>query len=216
MMGLLSALVVSPCVSAPLAGALIYISATGDALLGGLTLFALGLGMGLPLFALAMGGRHWLPKSGAWMNGVRALFGVLLLGVAIWMLERVIPATMTLFLWGSLLIGSGVFLGALHFSVERAAETASQKLRQVIGILCLIYGTCLIIGAAMGNSDPLTPLFSQNSPSTSTISDNRVTSGFRTVTTVNELNSLLAEAARNGQPALVDLYAGLVHFLQNH
>lgn len=202
-MGLLSALVVSPCVSAPLAGALIYISSTGDALFGGLTLFALGLGMGLPLFALAMGGRHWLPRSGSWMNGVRALFGVLLLGVAIWMLERVIPATVTLFLWGTLLIGSGIFLGALNFSVEMA----SQKLRQAVGILCLIYGACLIVGAAMGNSDPLRPLFSQNSPSTSLISDKTVTSGFRTVTTVSELNSLLAEAASNQQPALVDLYA---------
>ncbi len=202
-MGLLSALVVSPCVSAPLAGALIYISSTSDALFGGLTLFALGLGMGLPLFALAMGGRHWLPKSGSWMNGVRALFGVLLLGVAIWMLERVIPATVTLFLWGTLLIGSGVFLGALNFSVEMA----SQKLRQAVGILCLIYGACLIVGAAMGNSDPLRPLYSQNSPSTSLISDKTVTSGFRTVTTVSELNSLLAEAASNQQLALVDLYA---------
>ncbi len=206
-MGLLSALVVSPCVSAPLAGALIYISSTGDSLFGGLTLFALGLGMGLPLFALAMGGRHWLPKSGSWMNGVRGLFGVLLLGVAIWMLERVIPATVTLFLWGSLFIGSGTFLGALNFSVDLAEETASRKLRQVIGILCLIYGTCLIVGAAIGNSDPLRPLYRQNSPSTSMISDKTVTSGFRTVTTVSELNSMLAEAASNQQPALVDLYA---------
>ncbi|MFK0570970.1 protein-disulfide reductase DsbD [Endozoicomonas sp.] len=206
-MGWLSALVVSPCVSAPLAGALIYISSTGDALFGGLTLFALGLGMGIPLFALAIGGRHWLPKSGSWMNGVRALFGVLLLGVAIWMLERVIPATVTLFLWGSLLIGSGIFLGALNSSVDTAVTTASQKLKQVIGILCLIYGACLIVGAAMGNSDPLRPLFSQSITSTTISSEKPTTSGFRTVTTLNELNALLAEAARNNQPALVDLYA---------
>ena len=202
-MGLLSALVVSPCVSAPLAGALIYISSTGDALFGGLTLFALGLGMGIPLFVLALGGRHWLPRSGAWMNGVRSFFGVLLLGVAIWMLERVISPSATLFLWGALLIGCGVFLGALHSNLNEA----HQKLRQTVGILCLIYGTCLIIGAAMGNSDPLKPLLGKNSTSTESVTEQTVSSSFKTVTTLNELNNLLADAALSNQPALVDLYA---------
>ncbi|WP_419532986.1 protein-disulfide reductase DsbD [Endozoicomonas sp.] len=200
-MGILSALVVSPCVSAPLAGALIYISSTGDALFGGLTLFALGLGMGIPLFVLALGGRHWLPRSGAWMNGIRSFFGVLLLGVAIWMLERIISPPVTLFLWGALLIGSGVFLGALHTNLNEA----HQKLRQTIGMLCLIYGTCLIVGAAMGNSDPLAPLVSKHSTSVTT--KQPVGSGFRTVTTLNELNTLLADAALRNQPAMVDLYA---------
>lgn len=208
-MGLLSALVVSPCVSAPLAGALIYISSTGDALFGGLTLFTLGLGMGVPLFALALGGRQWLPQSGQWMNGVRALFGVLLLGVAIWMLERVIPPAMTLFLWGSLLTGSGIFLGALCFTEKSFTEkTASQKLSQVVGILCIIYGICLIVGAAMGNSDPLKPLFTQNSSSPPVMtSDQPETSNFKTVTRLSELNILLAEATQNNKPVLVDLYA---------
>ncbi|WP_066017404.1 protein-disulfide reductase DsbD [Endozoicomonas atrinae] len=202
-MGVLSALVVSPCVSAPLAGALVYISSTGDALFGGLTLFALGLGMGIPLFVMALGGRHWLPRSGAWMNGVRSFFGVLLLGVAIWMLERVISPSATLFLWGALLIGSGVFLGALHTNLNEAR----QKLRQTVGILCLMYGTCLIIGAAMGNSDPLKPLMSKNSTSAESVTEQTVNSGFKTVTTLNELNNLLADAALNNQPALIDLYA---------
>ncbi|WP_257294737.1 protein-disulfide reductase DsbD [Endozoicomonas sp. YOMI1] len=202
-MGLLSALVVSPCVSAPLAGALVYISSTGDALFGGLTLFALGMGMGIPLFVLALGGRHCLPRSGAWMNGVRSFFGVLLLGVAIWMLERVIAPSVTLFLWGALLIGSAVFLGALHTNLNEA----HQKLRQTVGILCLIYGTCLIIGAAIGNSDPLKPLLGKSSTSTESITEQTESSGFKTVTTVNELNNLLADAALNNLPALVDLYA---------
>jgi len=200
-MGLLSALVVSPCVSAPLAGALIYISATGNALFGGLTLFVLGLGMGIPLFALAVGGRHWLPKSGAWMNGVRALFGVLLLGVAIWLLERLIPAPATLFLWGTLLLGCSVFLKALNSPLEGFG----QKLKQTIGLLCLIYGTCLIIGAAMGHEDPLKPLFSSPSPIDS--AEQTPGSGFITVTTLNELHNQLNQAARRNQPALVDVYA---------
>ncbi|WP_422446254.1 MULTISPECIES: protein-disulfide reductase DsbD [unclassified Endozoicomonas] len=202
-MGLLSALVVSPCVSAPLAGALIYISSTGDALFGGLTLFALGLGMGIPLFVLALGGRHLLPRSGAWMNGVRSFFGVLLLGVAIWMLGRVIAPSVTLFLWGALLIGSAVFLGALHTNLKEA----HQMFRQTVGILCLIYGTCLIIGAAMGNSDPLNPLLGKSSTAIESTTEQTESSRFKTVTTVNELNNLLADAALNNQPALVDFYA---------
>ena len=203
LMGLLSALVVSPCVSAPLAGALIYISSTGDALFGGLTLFAMGLGMGIPLFLLAVGGRHWLPKSGAWMNGVRSLFGLLLLGVAIWMLERIISPSLTLFLWGCLLIASSVLLGAVTTNLI----STGQKLRQAAGIICLIYGVCLIVGAAMGNNDPLKPLFWQNNAAAQTAYAPQTTSGFQTVTTLSELNNLLAKAAQHNQPALIELYA---------
>ncbi len=181
-MGLMSALVVSPCISAPLAGALIYISSTGNALFGGLTLFALGLGMGIPLFALAVGGRHWLPKSGAWMNSIRSLFAVLLLGVAIWLLERVIPAPATLFLWGALLLGCGVSLGAFN-SIH---EGFGQKLKQTIGLLCLIYGACLIIGAAMSNENPLKPLSARLVPISQTEHSD---SSFTTVTTLHELLS---------------------------
>ena len=199
-MGLLSALVVSPCVSAPLAGALIYISSTGNALFGGLTLFALGLGMGIPLFVLAVGGRQWLPQSGAWMNSVRSVFGVLLLAVAIWLLERVIPASATLFLWGTLLLSCGVFLGALNNS----PAGFGQKLQQTLGLLCLIYGSCLIVGAAMGHHDPLRPLSSQRSQ---TIAENKTDSAIRKVTTLSELQSQLDQAARRNQPAMVDVYA---------
>ena len=101
-MGSLSSLVVSPCVSAPLAGALIYISTTGDAVLGGLALLTLGLGMGVPLIVIGASGGHLLPKAGVWMNSVKAVFGVGLLAVAIWLLERVIPAGATLALWARL------------------------------------------------------------------------------------------------------------------
>lgn len=112
-LGVLSSLLVSPCVTAPLVGALLYISTTGDALGGGLKLFALGLGMGAPLVLFAIGGGALLPKSGTWMVGVRKAFGVMLLAVSVWLLERVLPAPVTLALWGLLAVGGAIWLGAL-------------------------------------------------------------------------------------------------------
>jgi thiol:disulfide interchange protein DsbD len=113
-MGFLSALIVGPCVAPPLAGALIYIGQTGDALLGGTALFAMSLGMGVPLLLLGTSAGKLLPRAGAWMDNVKAIFGVLMLGVAIWMAERILPGWMILFAWAALLIGSGVYLGALE------------------------------------------------------------------------------------------------------
>jgi len=130
-----SSLLVSPCVSAPLAGALLYISASGDAVGGGLKLFALGLGMGAPLVLFATGGGALLPKSGPWMVGVRNLFGVLLLAVAIWMLERVLPGPIALALWGLLAAGSALFLGTL----ELTSKTPRQKLAQLLGLALVFY-----------------------------------------------------------------------------
>ncbi|MEG0886807.1 MAG: cytochrome c biogenesis protein CcdA, partial [Janthinobacterium sp.] len=111
-LGVLSSLLVSPCVSAPLAGALLYISASGDAVGGALKLFALGLGMGAPLLLVATGGAAWLPKSGPWMNTVKNAIGVLLLGLAIGLLSRVLPGPLTLLLVGFLAAGVALFLGA--------------------------------------------------------------------------------------------------------
>ena len=104
LMGILSALVVSPCVSAPLAGALLYISSTGDMWLGGAALLALGLGMGTPLLIIGVGGGSLIPKAGQWMVAVKSVFGVLLLMVAIWLLSRFLAGAVTLVLWGLLLI----------------------------------------------------------------------------------------------------------------
>ena len=204
MMGVLSALVVSPCVSAPLAGALIYIGTTGDALLGGLSLFALGLGMGLPLLLIGIGGRHLLPKAGQWMDSVKIFFGFLLLAVAIWMLERVIPAPLTLLLWGSLLIGCGVRLGAMNFQPKKGWAIASQAL----GIIFLVYGGCLIVGAAKGNTDPLQPLAATASTdSTSATSPANSPLRFTKTHSVTELNELLQQAALQKCPVIVDVYA---------
>ena len=153
-MGSLSSLVVSPCVSAPLAGALIYISTTNDALLGGAALLALGLGMGLPLMMVGASGGHWLPRAGAWMNGVKAVFGVMLLAVAIWLLERVVPAAATLALWAMLLLGSGVYLGVLDSSPRQGVA----QFGKAVGVVIFLWGLILLIGAGSGASDPLKPL----------------------------------------------------------
>lgn len=202
-MGVISALVVSPCVSAPLAGALIYISTTGDAVYGGLTLFALGVGMGVPLLLFALGGRQLLPKAGEWMNSVRAVFGVLLLGVSIWMLERVTPPSVPLFLWGALFIGCAVYLGALNFEIKNKFKQTLQT----VGLVFLVFGICLIVGSAMGNHNPLNPLARPLATNTSSPFITPDTVAFDKVSTLPELNQLLQQASRQNQPVMVDLYA---------
>src|SRR5690554_1921433 len=119
-MGMLSALIVSPCISAPLAAALVYISSTGDAALGGMALPALGLGMGTPLIALGTTGASILAKAGAWMDQIKSFFGVILLGVAIWLLARILPASISLRLWAILAITYAVVLGALEPAISIA------------------------------------------------------------------------------------------------
>lgn len=205
LMGILSALVVSPCVSAPLAGTLIYISTTGDALLGGMSLFALGVGMGTPLLAIGLGGQQLLPKAGAWMNSVQQLFGVLLLGVAIWMLDRVIAPQITLALWGTLLIGSAVFLGALNMK----KSMGYQALKQTVALVLLTYGICLIIGSAKGNSNPFQPLATlTQTSSTKTSSAVAIDSlAFQHIYTQKALTHALTQAAAEKKAVMIDIYA---------
>ncbi|MTI14144.1 protein-disulfide reductase DsbD [Sansalvadorimonas verongulae] len=196
--GVFSTLLVSPCVSAPLAGALVYISGTGDMVIGGLSLFALGLGMGTPLFIVGAGGASLLPKAGMWMNGIKAVFGVLMLGVAIWMIERLIPEPVTLLLWGTLLVGCAVYLGALDFN----KRTGWQAFRQVVGILSLIYGATLFVGGIQGNTNPLQPLDSA-SQSHAVLKEHPVI----TVSTSEDMNRVLAQASAANSPVIVDFYA---------
>ncbi|NHW01157.1 protein-disulfide reductase DsbD [Stutzerimonas degradans] len=199
LLGSISSLLVSPCVSAPLAGALLYISASGDALGGGLKLFALGLGMGAPLVLFATGGGALLPRSGPWMVGVRNTFGVLLLAVAVWMLERVLPGPLALALWGLLAAGSALFLGTLEFT----QKTARQKLAQLLGLALLVYALAAWVGALQGNSDPLRPL-----PQSSAVRlDNATGEGWQTLSTTAELDAQLAAARAAGQRLMLDWYA---------
>ncbi|RME33874.1 MAG: protein-disulfide reductase DsbD, partial [Gammaproteobacteria bacterium] len=155
-MGLLSALIVGPCVAPPLAGTLLYIGATGDALLGGAALFVMGLGMGTPLLLIGASAGHWLPRAGVWMDAVKAVFGVLLLAVAIWLLERLLPPAVTLFLWAALLIVSSIYMGA--FDTLEAVASGWRRLWKGLGLLLFVWGVLLVIGAASGARDPLRPL----------------------------------------------------------
>lgn len=199
LLGAVSSLLVSPCVSAPLAGALLYISASGDALGGGLKLFALGLGMGAPLVLFATGGGALLPRSGPWMLAVRNVFGVLLLAVAVWMLERVLPGPVALGLWGILAAGAALFLGTL----ELTAKTTAQKLAQLLGLMLLVYALAAWVGALQGGSDPLRPL----PRLTMTAEAVGQESNWLTVSTPAELDAQLASARDAGEPLLLDWYA---------
>ena len=199
-LGVVSSLLVSPCVSAPLAGALLYISASGDALGGALKLFALGLGMGAPLLLVATGGAAWLPKSGPWLVTVKNAIGVLLLGLAIGLLSRVLPGQVTLLLVGLLAAGVALFLGALEFIVK----TPRQRLAQLLGLVLLVYALACWYGALSGQSDPLRPL----PPATTSVAAVAGASeSWQTIDSPAELDRVLAEAKAAGQPLVLDWYA---------
>ncbi|ABB75970.1 thiol:disulfide interchange protein DsbD [Nitrosospira multiformis ATCC 25196] len=159
-MGALSALIVGPCVAAPLAGALLYISQTRDVVLGGSALFAMALGMGLPLLLLGASAGALLPKAGAWMEGVKQSFGVLLLGVAIWLISPVIPAVVHMLLWAALLIVSAIYLHAVD--PLRPDASGPQKFLKGIGMIALLTGIALLVGVFSGSRDILQPLSKLN------------------------------------------------------
>ena len=189
-LGVFSSLLVSPCVSAPLAGALLYISTSGDALGGALQLFALGLGMGAPLVIFAVGGRTLLPKAGTWMIAVRNFFGILLLAVAVWMLERVLPGAAGLLLWGALALGIAIYCLTLA-----QHERALRLVLIALSALLLSYSAAAVIGAAQGGSNPTRPWQGAH------------VERWQTITTQAELNEALLRAKSMGQVALIDWYA---------
>ena len=153
LMGGISALIVGPCVTAPLVGVLLYIAQTGDALFGGLALFSLGLGIGAPLILLGIALGHWLPRAGSWMQQVNRLFGFILLGTAIWLLERVLPTSVALALWGLLLALVTAWLFGL-----RSLPEVTRLLIRALGLVAAIWALFMFIGAALGRGDLLRPL----------------------------------------------------------
>jgi thiol:disulfide interchange protein DsbD len=200
-LGIVSSLLVSPCVSAPLAGALLYISASGDAVGGAMKLFALGLGMGAPMVLVATGGAAWLPKSGPWLVAVKNAIGVLLLGLAIGLLSRVIPGQATLLLIGLLGAGVALFLGAL----EGGVKTTRGRLAQLLGLFSLMYALACWYGAFSGQTDPLRPL--GQTQAVSGVTRQTTVDRWQTVTEPAELDRILEESKKAGQPVLVDWYA---------
>jgi len=202
-LGVVSSLLVSPCVSAPLAGALLYISASGDAVGGALKLFALGLGMGAPLVLVATGGAAWLPKSGPWLVTVKNAIGVLLLALAIGLLSRVIPGQITLLLIGLLWAGVALFLGALEFT----EKTTRGRLAQLLGLFLLVYALSCWYGALSGQTDPLRPLGRTSTMQTAGSEGQTPADQWQTVKQVSELKQILADAKNSEKPVLVDWYA---------
>ena len=200
-LGVVSSLLVSPCVSAPLAGALLYISASGDALGGGLKLFVLGLGMGTPLLLVATGGAAWLPKSGPWLIYVKNAIGVLLLALAIGLLSRVVPGQVTLLLVGLLWGGVGLFLGALEF----VYKPPRKRLGQLLGLFLLFYAMACWYGAFSGQGDVLNPL-GRTAPVVSS-GQAQPANTWQTVSTPADLDRALAQAKSAGTPLLLDWYA---------
>ena len=152
-MGFLSALIVGPCVAPALAGALVYIGQTGDAVLGGAALFVMSLGMGVPLLFVGAGAGKFMPKPGGWMTKVSQIFGVVMLALAIWMLDRILEPTTVMFLWAFLLIGTGIFFGAL----EAQQHTGAKKIFKVITVVLLLLGIFELIGAVSKATNPLNP-----------------------------------------------------------
>jgi thiol:disulfide interchange protein DsbD len=200
-MGALSALVVGPCVAAPLTGALIYIGQTGDVLLGGSALFLMGMGMGVPLLAIGVSAGSFLPKSGVWLNTTKSIFGVAMLAVAVWMLDRILPAPIMMGLWASLLIIPAIYMHAIDPLPQ--PSSGWNKLWKGVGLMMLIYGVILIIGIASGNTNPLQPLqhFSQ------TTQTSKQPAQFESIGSLNELNQKLAQAKQQQQWVMLDFYA---------
>lgn len=160
-MGIISALIVSPCVAAPLAGTLLYISQTRDVVLGGVALFALSIGMGVPLLLIGASAGHVLPKAGVWMTAVRNFFGVLMLAVAIYIISPIIPTSLQMILWSALLIIPAIYLHALdNLPLDSATGRSHPWMRfwKGIGIMLLILGITMLIGAISGAQSPLKPL----------------------------------------------------------
>jgi thiol:disulfide interchange protein DsbD len=201
-MGLLSALIVGPCLAPPLAAALIFIGQHADPFLGGAALFALSLGMGIPLLIVGTSAGSLLPRAGDWMNVIKAVFGVLLLGLAIWMLERIIPGWLALMLWGTLLIVCAVYLGALN--QLQIDSTGWSKLFKGLGLILLIYGALLMIGGASGSQNLLQPLQLLAAGQSQTESSQPARLQFSQVDNLEQLESRLAES---NQPVMLDFYA---------
>ena len=200
-MGALSAVVVSPCVAAPLAGALLYISQTRDVAMGGTALFVMALGMGVPLLVVGVSEGAFLPRSGPWMNTVKKFFGTLLLGVAIWIVSPVIPAMAQMLAWAVLLIVSAMFLRAIDPLPSDASGYA--RLWKGVGLIALVAGVALVIGALAGSRDPLQPLGSLRAAAAGGDAAGEPVR-FERVRTLAELDTRLKAA---GKPAMLDFYA---------
>lgn len=191
-MGFLSALIVGPCVAPPLAGALVYIGQTGDALLGGLALFVMSIGMGAPLLLIGLGAGKYMPKPGGWMDSVSKIFGIVMLAVAVWMLDRVLPGLVVMYLWALLFIGAALYLQVFQHIIAR-----------LITVVLLVYGVAIFVGALSGATNPLEPLSKFTSKTVvGQISTSELS--WKKVKTLDELDAAIKASSK---PVMLDFYA---------
>ena len=202
-MGALSAVIVGPCVAAPLAGALLYIGQTGDMVLGGSALFSLALGMGAPLLLVGVSAGALLPKAGGWMEAVKSFFGVLLLGMAIWLISPVISATVHMLLWAGLLIVSAMYLRAIDPLPHPVSGFA--RFWKGVGVVALIIGVALLIGVLSGSRDMLQPLSGLRVEGAGAKAAGVESLRFERVKNVAELEKRLKQA--NGKVVMLDFFA---------
>ena len=202
-MGLLSAVIVGPCVAAPMFGVLLFISQTGDPYFGGLALFALSLGMGAPLIAIGTSAGKLLPKAGAWMDTVKAVFGISLLMVAIWMIRSIVSEQVVMFLSATLMIVSAVYMGALDGL--KAEATGWTRFWKGTGLVIFLYGVILMLGAASGSASILSPLKGVVSNGASLVTEQHLQ--FKKIKGVEGLNKALAEAKAQNKSVMLDFYA---------
>jgi thiol:disulfide interchange protein DsbD len=203
-MGALSSLIVTACVAPPLVATLTVIGQAGDVWRGGTALFALSLGMGAPLLAVGASAGRLIPRAGPWMVAVKNAFGFLMLGLAIWMLSRILPGTVTLALWGILIFMGGVFLGGL--TQLTPDSLGSRKLGKGFGLLAIIYGAALLLGSLAGSNSLLRPLAALNSGGSSVVASASHLE-FKRIKTVQDLDQALLAAAAEGKSAMLDFYA---------
>ena len=189
-MGFLSALIVGPCVAPPLAGALVYIGQTGDALLGGMALFVMSLGMGVPLLLIGLGAGKFMPKPGGWMEGITRIFGIVMLGVAVWLLDRVLDASVIMVLWSLLLLGSAIYL-----------KIYTNIIIRLISMVLLILGAVLLVGAISGATNLLKPLEKFTS-SKNVVNTNELV--FQKVKNIAELELAIKNSDK---PVMLDFWA---------
>ena len=195
-LGAMSILVLSPCVSAPLIGALSYIAQTGDVALGVTSLFFLSFGMGIPLLLIGTSAGKLLPKAGTWMNTVKALFGVVLLGVAVYLLSRIVPSFVSMLMWASLCIFSGVYLRPFS-----KVQSNQDKFKQGLAIILIGYGIFILFGASSGNSDPLLPLKGECATQSKFKTKSLVVNNLR------DTQKALVNAAAEEMPVVIYFYA---------
>jgi thiol:disulfide interchange protein DsbD len=210
-MGFFSAVIVGPCITAPLVGALLFISQTQNWQLGGLALFALGIGMGTPLLLIGTSAGKILPRAGGWMDTVKSVFGVVMLAMAIWLLERILPTSVTMALMAILIITSAIYMGAL----EKLPQPTNgwRKLCKGLGVILLIYGAVYLIGAASGSKDLIQPLKGIASGMTANSRLNQVNNyqpdhiTFKQVKGSEGLKSAIKTSVADNKSTMLDFYA---------